>query len=312
MIRLFARHTGRRVRGAPLPWICEDCDQGNHARRGDHGISPVCQCACARPLAIEAPRDDYDEDYSDSCGTCGAGPGIRHRNGCTEDPDAMCLCHLGMDGQAVTPEMECPYHGGERERPSWRDRLAGAAAALIDATARGMAWLADHVVLEEMRAAGLRRLCDWGDCDEPATGERWDGELGWLPVCDYHAEPDDEDDDDPAAQVTCPHCGHPGFDGGVCGRCGWGYGYQHAHEAAVAAVYAPGQLPVTPRDDDATDIFSQPRITARREARRTIWQPPRAESHWDRYTRAFGVPETLAYVAEILAAPLPQVKALTA
>jgi len=55
-IRKLFLHPGRRVRGAPLPWICEDCERGSHARRGDHGISPACQCACARPLAIEAPE----------------------------------------------------------------------------------------------------------------------------------------------------------------------------------------------------------------------------------------------------------------
>ena len=55
-IRKLFLHPGRRVRGAPLPWICDDCERGSHARRGDHGISPACQCACARPLAIEAPR----------------------------------------------------------------------------------------------------------------------------------------------------------------------------------------------------------------------------------------------------------------
>lgn len=81
----------------------------------------------------------------------------------------------------------------------------------------------------------------------------------------------------PGHSNACPNCGRPGYDGRVCGRCGWGYGYQPAHEAAVAAIYAPGQLPVTPQDDDATDIFSLPRVSARREAR-NIWGPPRAET----------------------------------
>ena len=161
--------------------------------------------------------------------------------------------------------IEAPKPEPEPERPSWRHRLA---ARFADA----VALITGLGVFEaETRAAGLPGSCDWGGCDEPATGERWDDEHGWLPVCAEHASDGDEGDDyDPG---ICPHCGHPGFDGGVCGRCGWGYGYQHAHEAAVAAIYAPGQLPVTPKDDDATDIFSLPRVSARRHAR-NIWAPP--------------------------------------
>lgn len=28
--------------------------------------------------------------------------------------------------------------------------------------------------------------CDWGDCDQLASGWRWDDDHGWLPVCSWH------------------------------------------------------------------------------------------------------------------------------
>ena len=197
MIRLFARHTGRHVPRptARVPFICLNCEEGYH--HGAHVAWP-CECACARPLAIEAP---------------------------------------------------------ERARPSWRQRLSARLAGAV-------ALLTGLGIFEEVQPD------DDSECSDPPEESCADAD------CPVHGwDEDDEDGDGPAAQAICPHCGHPGFDGGVCGRCGWGYGYQHAHEAAVAAIYAPGQLPVTPQDDDATDIFSLPRVSARRHAR-NIWAPP--------------------------------------
>ena len=43
------------------------------------------------------------------CLSCGAE--IGHYNGCIEDPEPMCLCHLCMGAQAVTSEEGCPFHG---------------------------------------------------------------------------------------------------------------------------------------------------------------------------------------------------------
>src|SRR5260221_9287575 len=84
---------------------------------------------------------------------------------------------------------------GDPPRPSWRERmserLADGVSALIDATAQTMAWLAAHGVLEEVLPDEPGGTCDWGDCDEIATEMRWDDEHGWLPVCAYHAEPED-------------------------------------------------------------------------------------------------------------------------
>jgi hypothetical protein len=58
---------------------------------------------------IESEQRLADDDPSDRCIDCGAD--IGHYNGCISDPDAMCLCHLCMDDQAVTSEEECPFHG---------------------------------------------------------------------------------------------------------------------------------------------------------------------------------------------------------
>ena len=45
-------------------------------------------------------------------GRCiGCGAEIGHYNGCIEDPEPMCLCHLCMGDQAVTSEDDCPFHG---------------------------------------------------------------------------------------------------------------------------------------------------------------------------------------------------------
>ena len=53
------------------------------------------------------PPESEDDD-----GRCvGCGAEIGHYNGCMEDPEAMCLCHLCMDDQAVTSEAGCPFHG---------------------------------------------------------------------------------------------------------------------------------------------------------------------------------------------------------
>jgi hypothetical protein len=52
---------------------------------------------------------EVDDDPRDGCLSCGAE--IGHYNGCIEDPEAMCLCHLCMDDQAVTSEADCPFHG---------------------------------------------------------------------------------------------------------------------------------------------------------------------------------------------------------
>src|SRR5258707_956836 len=92
-IRKLFLHPGRRVRGAPLPWICEDCERGSHARRGDHGISPPCQCACARPLAIEAPERERPSWWERVSG--GVAAGI--------DGSAR--------GRARTGVQDCPVHG---------------------------------------------------------------------------------------------------------------------------------------------------------------------------------------------------------
>jgi len=205
--------------------------------------------------------------------------GYHHGSGITWPCECVCVAPLAI---------EAPH----RERPSWRERLAGGVSALIDVTARGMAWLADHGTLEEVVPDDEP---DYTECSDPPEESCADA------GCPVHGrDDDDEDEDDPAAQV-CPHCGRPGFDGGVCGRCGWGYGYQPAHEAAVAAIYAPGQLPVTPRDDDATDIFSLPRVSGRREARRTIWQPPRQDT-WAQRTAE-------ALMAEYFPPPLKAIEA---
>jgi len=49
-------------------------------------------------------------------GRCiGCGAEIGHYNGCLEDPEAVCLCHLCMGGQAVTSEANCPFHGDPGE-----------------------------------------------------------------------------------------------------------------------------------------------------------------------------------------------------
>ncbi len=111
----FARHTGRHVpRTIPGTML--------------------------QPVSFnDEPEDDWGEPDEDDgrCVHCGADTG--HYNGCTEDPGAMCLCHLCMGDQAVTSEAECPYHGasGAPERPSWWERVSGGASALIDGCARG-------------------------------------------------------------------------------------------------------------------------------------------------------------------------------
>ncbi len=86
---------------------------------------------------------------------------------------------------------------------------------------------------------------------------------------------------------SCPICG-TAADGPVCGRCGYGYGYQprpasDAAEAMVTAVLAPGELERTdpvPIDDTVTD-WNSARLTgaARRVTRQTIWQPPGGWAH---------------------------------
>ncbi len=263
----FARHTGRHVPRPGIPGTMLQPVRFNDERDD--------RLRTARLVPADESEDDWGEPDEDDgrCVHCGADVG--HYNGCTEDPDAMCLCHLCMGEQAVTSEAECPYHG-RPDRLSWRERLANGVSALIGATARGLAWLIGGE--EEMPV---------DDNGEPLS-DLFIGPVG--PVC--------------------PNCGRtPG--GSVCQACGYGYGYQPAYEAQVTAVYEPGRLPVTdpvPVDDTITDWA--PRNTARRQAR-NIWGPPAPESRWD-YLARTGVPESLAYVAEILAAPFPQVKALTA
>src|SRR5258708_23285116 len=70
-----------------------------------------------------------------------------------------------------------------------------------------------------------------------------------------------------------------------------------------------GTLP--PEDDgDRTEQMGAIRFAGHHQAR-NIWGPPAPETRWD-YIARTGIPESLAYVAELLAAPLPRVKALTA
>ena len=53
--------------------------------------------------------DSAEEEDDGRCIHCGAELG--HYNGCLEDPESMCLCHLCMGDQAVTSEERCPFHG---------------------------------------------------------------------------------------------------------------------------------------------------------------------------------------------------------
>jgi len=196
--------------------------------------------------------------------------------------------------------IEAPKPEPEPERPSWRHRLA---ARFADA----VALITGLGVFEaETRAAGLPGSCDWGGCDEPATGERWDDDDGWLPVCAGHASDDDEGDEggdyDPG---ICPHCGHPGFDGGVCGRCGAhpGPGYFHHDRPAeyVPAVktsegeYVGLKGTIQADDDTLADLTAYPHAgpPAWRQNR---WPMPEPERLQPWIQEILGAPSVAVYI----------------
>jgi ribosomal protein L32 len=139
-------------------------------------------------------------------------------------------------------------HHGTRRQASRRERILG---RLADARAVFNYWRADV-------------LAD--DVPRPGDSEgRIAATPGLATMPGVHAGP--------GHHHACPNCGRPAYDGKICGACGWGYGWQPAHEAAVAAIFAPGQLPVTlPPDDDSGIMPAVPRGCG--QARRAIWQPP--------------------------------------
>ncbi len=288
----FARHTGRHVpRSAPrTPFICLNCDEGYHHGRG---ITWPCECVCVAPLAIEAPR---------------------------------------------------------RERPSWWERVSGGVSALIGATAQGLARLIGYGALEEGpdEPGGT---CDWGDCGEIASDTRWDDEHGWLPVCAVHAAPEDVPRPSRETGPAVGGPGHTHAWPETAEREGRAlHGLNHAHndppETQVMGAVKVGDTylaqagtPIGPwctciigsdqgrartgvqdcpvhgtlppeDDEDRTEQWGAIRFSGHHQAR-NMWGPPAPETRWD-YLARTGVPESLAYVAEILAAPLPRVKALTA
>jgi len=73
------------------------------------------------------------------------------------------------------------------------------------------------------------------------------------------------------AAGMCPNCHRSGYLNGLCGRCGYGYGYQprpasDIAESQITEIYAPGRVPVTQAaDPDVTDVFAAPRLCAGRE-----------------------------------------------
>jgi len=202
----------------------------------------------------------------------------------------------------------------ERKRPSWWSRLG---ARVADDCAQAMAWLAAAVyggggqhgpdeedIAGEPGAASGR--CDWGDCDEIASEMRWDDEDGWLPVCAYHAEPQEPEPYEPpatqvmeAVKVGDTYLALSGTPAGPWCACIIGCGEARA-TVPVTECPEHGTLPLE-RDEARTEIMGAIRVTARRQTR-NIWGPPRPESRWEFLART-GVPEPLRYVAEILAAP---------
>jgi len=89
--------------------------------------------------------------------------------------------------------------------------------------------------------------CDWGGCDRPTVVERYDTDLGWLPVCELHgsrlgrqASP---------GRGVCPGCGRE--------RAVNTGGTMYAHNSPGGMVRCPGvdQPPTdapVPRQDELT------------------------------------------------------------
>jgi len=288
----FARHTGRHVpRTIPGTML--------------------------QPVSFnDEPEDDWGEPDEDDgrCVHCGADTG--HYNGCTEDPGAMCLCHLCMGDQAVTSEAECPYHGasGAPERPSWWERVSGGASALIDGCARGLAWLIDgpeEVMPDEpVLQRGSGTLVDVPRPGDSAGRSAEAPGLATMPGVQpgpgHHQPPETQVLG--AVKVGDTYLAQTGTPIGPWCTCIIGSDEGRAR-TGVQDCPVHGTLP--PEDDgDRTEQMGAIRFAGHHQAR-NIWGPPAPETRWD-YIARTGIPESLAYVAEILAAPLPRVKALTA
>ena len=113
-----AIEAARATRGlSPRPVHLRSLGGGNNAtcgRGGDTFSAPIADdpaeitCKnCIKVIAMAATEGDG------RCINCDAV--IGHYNGCIEDPDAMCLCHLRMGDQAVTSEDDCPFHGEPKD-----------------------------------------------------------------------------------------------------------------------------------------------------------------------------------------------------
>src|SRR5258708_24120213 len=128
-----------------------------------------------------------------------------------------------------------------------------------------LVYLADRFFRNRGRRAsgpGFReRLRGWLDAVS-GYEEEWEGDIS-----------DGRDVIEAVEQAAsmCPNCRRSGYLNGLCGRCGYGYGYQprpasDIAESQITEIYAPGRIPTTGRyAGDDTDIIAAPRLRPRRE-----------------------------------------------